>query len=180
MVLKAVIQSKELSQQTQSLFCDESKPELSRISKKYMNELYNAYVTKLGQTCYFHEFLEKFRFNLPKPHIPPRNPELEARIQKLKNKQASREYKEMTKNVDATVSTSEIAHIRSESKAIRNQLISMLNFSLSVAGSFAFVYKAVEYSLPEPNIPAQILLSMITATVVAMAELYFFITYEMK
>ena len=37
---------------------------------------------------------------LPEPKFPPRNPELEARIQKLKAEQAEREYKRMTENVD--------------------------------------------------------------------------------
>ena len=37
---------------------------------------------------------------LPEPKFPPRNPELEARIQKLKAEQAEREYKKMTENVD--------------------------------------------------------------------------------
>ena len=37
---------------------------------------------------------------LPEPKFPPRNPELEARIQKLKAEQAERDYKRMTENVD--------------------------------------------------------------------------------
>ncbi len=32
--------------------------------------------------------------------IPPRNPELEARVKRLRQEQANRVYKEMVKNVD--------------------------------------------------------------------------------
>jgi hypothetical protein len=38
---------------------------------------------------------------LPQPVELPRNPELEARVQKLKLEQSNREYEAMTKNVDS-------------------------------------------------------------------------------
>ena len=48
---------------------------------------------------HFHEMMEKCVVLLPEPVIPPRNPELEARIQRLKAEQAERDYKKMTYNI---------------------------------------------------------------------------------
>ena len=47
----------------------------------------------------FHELLETCDVVLPEPKFPPRNPELEARVQKLRREQENREYQRMTKNV---------------------------------------------------------------------------------
>lgn len=52
-------------------------------------------------TVYLHDLLEGSDIKLPEPDIIPRNPELEARIQRLKAEQANRDYKTMTKKVDA-------------------------------------------------------------------------------
>lgn len=49
----------------------------------------------------FHDMIIGCDIKLPQPVAEPRNQELEARIQRLKAQQASREYKAMTKNVDA-------------------------------------------------------------------------------
>lgn len=48
----------------------------------------------------FHEWLAKCTIELPKPPIIPRNPELEARVQRLKLEQQERDYQSMTRNVD--------------------------------------------------------------------------------
>jgi len=49
----------------------------------------------------FHDLIIGCDIKLPQPVAEPRNQELEARIQRLKAEQANREYKAMTKNVDA-------------------------------------------------------------------------------
>lgn len=48
----------------------------------------------------FHDLLMGCDVKLPRPEVEPRNQELEARIQCLKARQANREYKAMTRNVD--------------------------------------------------------------------------------
>lgn len=48
----------------------------------------------------FHEWLASCTIELPKPPITPRNPELEARVQRLKLEQQERDYQSMTRNVD--------------------------------------------------------------------------------
>lgn len=49
----------------------------------------------------FHEWLANCTIELPKPPITPRNPELEARVQRLKLEQQERDYQSMTRNVDS-------------------------------------------------------------------------------
>jgi hypothetical protein len=43
-----------------------------------------------------------------------------------------------------------------------------------IGATFLFVFKAVEYSMTEPDVIVQVMASLIAATVVAVAELYFF------
>ncbi len=56
---------------------------------------------------HFHELMAESVMILPEPQFPPRNPELEARIQKLKVQQAERDYKRMTQNVSGRAAYTE-------------------------------------------------------------------------
>ncbi|XP_022643345.1 uncharacterized protein LOC111242792 [Varroa destructor] len=58
-------------------------------------------------------------------------------------------------------------------RQLRRQYIAMINTLVTIGGTFVFFYKAVEYSLPEPNIPAQVLVAILASLVVAVSELYF-------
>ena len=49
---------------------------------------------------HFHQLISKCELILPEPQLAPRNPELEARIKKLKVQQEQKEYDKMTNNVD--------------------------------------------------------------------------------
>ncbi|XP_029840996.2 transmembrane protein 199 [Ixodes scapularis] len=129
---------------------------------------------------YLHELLERSELCLPNPVTPPRNPELELRIQKLKAQQMNREYDRMTANVDrcrksvGTAAATSSA-VGAEIREVKKQSLAVVNLLLSIGGTFAFFYKAVEYSLPEPHIAAQVLAGLFAAIVVAVAELYFVI-----
>ena len=50
----------------------------------------------------FHELLNGSEVLLPEPTFPPRNPELDARVQKLRMQQEHREYNQMVSNVDGS------------------------------------------------------------------------------
>ena len=56
---------------------------------------------KQDEKVYIHELLEGVDVILPQPKVTPRNPELEARVKKLKAQQQNRDYKAMTKSVDS-------------------------------------------------------------------------------
>lgn len=55
---------------------------------------------KLPTGKHIYQLLENCDVILPAPEVVPRNPELEARIQKLKVMEEERKYQDMTRNVD--------------------------------------------------------------------------------
>lgn len=61
---------------------------------------------KLPKDVRMYKLLETCDVKLPAPEVMPRNPELEARIQKLRLLDEERKYQDMTKNVD----TSRVRH----------------------------------------------------------------------
>ena len=75
--------------------------ELLEVDKvKELKEFYSAKKPALADSVQFHQLISKCELILPEPKVAPRNPELEARIKKLKVKQEQREYEKMTGNVD--------------------------------------------------------------------------------
>lgn len=56
---------------------------------------------KLPRDKHLHEILSRCEVVLPQLKVEPRNPELEARIQKLRKAEEERQYRVMTKNVDS-------------------------------------------------------------------------------
>lgn len=56
-----------------------------------------------GLEVYLNDLLETCELVLPQNEIIKRNPELEARCQKLREEQQNLEYRKMTKNVDAVL-----------------------------------------------------------------------------
>ncbi|XP_055950751.1 transmembrane protein 199-like [Argiope bruennichi] len=118
-----------------------------------------------------HEVLEECELLFCSTPPPPRNPELEERISKLKAEQANAEYRSMTKSLlppDKSKSS-----LREDINTVSSQVIAVINFVLTVGGTFCFVYKAVEYALPHQNIPAQVLVAILASIVVAVADIYF-------
>lgn len=125
---------------------------------------------------YLHKLLEGSELCLPSPVTAPRDPELEARIQKLKAQQLNREYDRMTSDVDVCRSrSSPLTQVGAEVRQVRQQSWAVVNLLVTVGGTFAFFYKAVEYSLPDPHIALQVLAALFASIVVAVAELYFLI-----
>lgn len=130
----------------------------------------------VGAPVYLHKLLEGSELCLPTPVTPPRNPELEARVQKLKAQQLNRDYDRMTSDVDVCrARSSPFTKVGAEVRQLKQQSWALVNLLVTVAGTFAFFYKAVEYSLPDPHIPLQVLVGLIASIVVAVAELYFLI-----
>uniref|UniRef100_A0A131YIQ4 Endoplasmic reticulum based factor for assembly of v atpase n=1 Tax=Rhipicephalus appendiculatus TaxID=34631 RepID=A0A131YIQ4_RHIAP len=125
---------------------------------------------------YLHKLLEGSELCLPSPVTPPRDPELEARVQKLKAQQLNRDYDRMTSDVDVCrARSSPFSKVGDEVRQVKQQSWAVVNLLVTVGGTFAFFYKAVEYSLPDPHIPLQVLVGLVTSIVVAVAELYFLI-----
>ena len=127
-----------------------------------------------------HELLTGSEIQFPTVESPPRNPQLEARIQRLKAEQSQRSYDAMTRNVKGKSQGNNIAEqsVGAQLKTMNTHILSMFNFFVTIAGSFAFAYKATEYSMEKPNFAAQLLSGLIVATIVFIADIYFLIKYS--
>uniref|UniRef100_A0A667HMB8 Transmembrane protein 199 n=1 Tax=Lynx canadensis TaxID=61383 RepID=A0A667HMB8_LYNCA len=68
------------------------------VSFRLIRDLHQ-YLRERGSTLYLHELLEGSEIYLPEVVKPPRNPELVARLEKIKIQLANEEYKRITHNV---------------------------------------------------------------------------------
>ncbi|EDV21023.1 Transmembrane protein 199 [Trichoplax sp. H2] len=105
---------------------------------------------------------------------PKRNPELLARLERLKAQQANREYQEMVKDVSPKQSAKET--LGKDLRSTRRQLSSIINFVITVASAFAFGFFASKHAFP--NVAFRVLFGLFVAVVVAAAELYFMARIE--
>ncbi|NXS12869.1 TM199 protein, partial [Neodrepanis coruscans] len=63
----------------------------------------HAALREAGSPLYLHELLEGCEIHLPEVPVPPRNPELVARLERIKAKLAHEEYQRMTRNITGQV-----------------------------------------------------------------------------
>lgn len=68
---------------------------------RWLHKYLIEYRKSATEKIYLHELFDDSNVILPIPKEIPRNPELEARIQKLTAQQNTREYQAMTKSVDS-------------------------------------------------------------------------------
>lgn len=139
--------------------------------------------------------LDQSTLQLPQNTIRERNPVLEERIQKLKAQQDQRAYKSMTKNVDSTRKFMPEDTIAFQSKflthhacdlnesyapflyvlvkQINRQLIAVAQFVFSVISGFFFGFLGIELIIGSLDFGFRLLLGIICALVIALAEIYF-------
>ncbi|KAL3856460.1 hypothetical protein ACJMK2_011216 [Sinanodonta woodiana] len=124
---------------------------------------------------YLHEMLEGSDLHIPEFKCHPRNPILEARIKRLQAQQENREYNKMVRNVQAQ--PDDFVAVGKDYKDLNRQLITILNFVVTVGGSFAFGYKATEYAFGDmgDTFLLQMVVGLILAAVVFIADMYFLI-----
>jgi len=124
---------------------------------------------------YFHEILAGADLFVPAYVEPERNPELQARVERLQAEQANREYEEMTKNVNANrfQLSKQTDSMIPEMKSVQGQLITVVNVFLTIGGAFAFGYKSIEYSTGTKDFVTQIIFGLFCAFIVAIADIYF-------
>ncbi|XP_059484679.1 uncharacterized protein LOC132202046 [Neocloeon triangulifer] len=114
---------------------------------------------------------------LPTLEQVPRDPVLEARCRRLKAQQEDRQYKAMTKSVDATRFKFQEESIGSQLKEMNRQLIGVGQLILSVAAGFAFGFIGLELIIGEMEMGFRFLCGTLCALVIAVAELYFLIKH---
>lgn len=162
---------------------------------RWLNKYLEEYRTIHKENIYLHELLEEGDIRLPTPKVTPRNPELEARTQKLKAQQNAMKYRAMTKNVDTTTKNlpedtisyqSKIINLKKKFfpiyvtsififsvKQINKQLIAVAQFIFSVLAGFAFGFVGLELIVGTLDFGFRLLLGIICALVIALAEIYF-------
>ncbi|XP_005100453.1 transmembrane protein 199 [Aplysia californica] len=143
------------------------------ISVKTVREVYNTLRSE-GHKTFLHEIVEDASIIPQSVQLPPRNPELEERIQKLKREAENREYIRMTRNVDPR--NKKTFTFNEEVKSMNRHTINILNFLITVAAGFAFGYKGVELVVGKV-FPMQMLSGLILGTVVFFVDLYFMLKY---
>ncbi|KAM6463214.1 transmembrane protein 199 [Liasis olivaceus] len=125
-----------------------------------------------GSQIYLHELLEGSEIFLPEVTKPPRNPELVARLEKIKARLANEEYKQMTKNINCQELNRHgtLSDLGRQVRSAKALIITIVNFLVTVGATFVCAFLGSQYVFTE--MAARVLSAMIAASVVGLAELY--------
>ncbi|XP_075052779.1 vacuolar ATPase assembly protein VMA12 [Mixophyes fleayi] len=131
----------------------------------------HSVLQETGSPLYLHELLEGSEIHLPVVELPKRNPELVARLEKIKAKLANEEYKRITRNVSCqTNKHGTLADFGRQVRPLKTVIITVFNFFVTIAAAFACTYIGSQYVFTEAA--ARVLSSVIVASFVGLAELY--------
>lgn len=139
-----------------------------------------------GEGRRFHELLSECEVVLPSPVLPPRNPKLEARVQRLKAEQEDREYRAMVVGIDRATTIggggpgSVEEPISKQLKELNNHLILVFQVVVSVLTAFAFGYFTPYLVFGVAAIDTRLITGILFAFAVGIADLYFVIRYFLR
>ncbi|KAK2111525.1 hypothetical protein P7K49_011271 [Saguinus oedipus] len=121
---------------------------------------------------YLHELLEGSEIYLPEVVKPPRNPELVARLEKIKIQLANEEYKRITRNVTCQDARhgGTLSDLGKQVRSLKALVITIFNFIVTVVAAFVCTYLGSQYIFTE--MASRVLAALIVASVVGLAELY--------
>ncbi|XP_043820403.1 transmembrane protein 199 [Dromiciops gliroides] len=138
---------------------------------RLLRELHE-HLREQGSPLFLHELLEGSEIHLPEVVRPPRNPELVARLERIKVQLANEEYKRITRNVSGQASRKNgtLADFGRQVRSVKAVVITIFNFIVTVAAAFACTYLGSQYIFSE--MAARVLAAVIVASVVGLAELY--------
>lgn len=125
-----------------------------------------------GHPVYLHEMFEDSTLHLPEVITPPRNPQLVARLEKIKAKLANEEYKRITRNVNPQEMNhhGSLADFGRQVRSVKAVVVTVFNFLVTVVAAFACSYLGSQYIFTETA--ARVIAAVIAASVVGLAELY--------
>ncbi|XP_063002843.1 transmembrane protein 199 [Elgaria multicarinata webbii] len=125
-----------------------------------------------GSQVYLHELLEGSEIFLPEVKKPPRNPELEARLEKIKAKLANEEYKKITRNINCQELNryGTLADLGRQVRSTKALYVTIFNFIVTVGAAFACTFLGSQYVFTD--MAPRVLSAVIVASVVGLAELY--------
>lgn len=121
---------------------------------------------------YLHELLEDSCLHMPEVVKPPRNPELVARLEKIKAKLANEEYNRMTRNVNTQEITrnGSLSDFGRQVRSVKAAVVTVFNFLVTIVATFACSYMGSQYLFTETT--TRVISAVIAASVVGLAELY--------
>ncbi|XP_077021407.1 vacuolar ATPase assembly protein VMA12 [Tamandua tetradactyla] len=132
----------------------------------------HQHLRERNSTLYLHELLEGSDIYLPEVVKPPRNPELVARLEKIKIQLANEEYKRITRNVTCQDSRHDrmLSDLGKQVRSVKALVITIFNFIVTVVAAFICTYLGSQYIFTE--MASRVLAALIVASVVGLAELY--------
>ncbi|XP_053417280.1 transmembrane protein 199-like [Nycticebus coucang] len=141
------------------------------ISFRLIRDLHQ-HLRERDSTVYLHELLEGSEIYLPEVVKPPQNPELIARLEKIKIQLANEEYKRITRNVTCQDSRHDgsLSDLGKQVRSVKALVVTIFNFIVTVAAAFACTYLGSQYIFTE--MASRVLAALILASVVGLAELY--------
>lgn len=147
------------------------KPEPATVSFRTVRSL-KKYLQDQGHPVYLHELLEDSSLYLPQVETPPRNPELVARLERIKARLANEEYNRMTRNVNTQEvnRNGTIADFGRQVRSAKAVVATVFNFLVTVVAAFACSYMGSQYLFTDTA--ARVISAVIAASVVGLAELY--------
>lgn len=130
------------------------------------------YLQDKGHPFYLHELLEDSSLHLPEVVKPPRNPELVARLERIKAKLANEEYNRITRNVNTQEinRNGTLADFGRQVRSVKAVVATVFNFLVTVVAAFACSYMGSQYLFTDTA--ARVISAVIAASVVGLAELY--------
>ncbi|XP_058836913.1 transmembrane protein 199 [Topomyia yanbarensis] len=146
---------------------------ISLADLKWLNQAMSRLRNDDPTVPYLHELMHDCEIILPENEIMERNPELEARCQKLRRQQEAKQYEAMTRNVDSLRTHHPQDTISFQMKQINRQLIAVAQFIFSVAAGFAFGFIGIELIVGQLDFGFRLLLGIMIALIIALAEIYF-------
>ncbi|NXI38311.1 TM199 protein, partial [Galbula dea] len=129
----------------------------------------HAALREAESPLYLCDLLEGSEIHLPEVVVPPRNPELLLRLERIKARLANQEYQRMTRNITGQ-ETRTLAEFGRQVRSVKAVVITIFNFIVTVVASFACTYLGSQYVFAETA--ACVLSAVIVASVVGLAELY--------
>ncbi|KAM6048778.1 transmembrane protein 199 isoform 1-T1 [Theristicus caerulescens] len=109
----------------------------------------HAALREAGSPLHLHELLEGSEIHLPEVPVPPRNPELVARLERIKAKLANEEYRRMTRNITGQETNGTLAEFGRQVRSVKAVVITIFNFIVTVVAAFACTYLGSQYVFAE-------------------------------
>ncbi|KAL6047578.1 hypothetical protein STEG23_007689 [Scotinomys teguina] len=111
----------------------------------------HQHLRERNSSLYLHELLKGSEIYLQEVVKPPRNPELVARLEKIKIQLANEEYKRITRNVTCQDAQrgGTLSDLGKQVRSVKALVITIFNFIVTVAAAFVCTYLGSQYIFTE-------------------------------